>query len=281
MARDDTQLIVNKLWDLETERIDNFVVAKLPSARTILPRSKPIPKPKMPTKWELFAKQKGIQKKKKDKLVWDEETKEWKPKYGYRGINQKKTNQWLIEIPDNAGECITFKETEYVSLIYYHELEQKIVYKSLMLIIINLLFADPNVDYFAKEKEEKNERIAKNEFQRLRNIARNQKLKVPGVGGLVPDQVSQSKDELLKASNLAKQSTASLGKFTESLPKEKPMKKLGKKRKFESNLSDLSAEKERNLAIISNLTNKKPKVNIDKAVDNVMKPQKFRYKILN
>lgn len=125
MARDNTQLIVNKLWDLETERIDNFVVAKLPSAKTILPRSKPVPKPKMPTKWELFAKQKGIQKRKKDKLVFDEETKEWKPRYGYRGINQKKTNQWMIEIPDNAGECITFKETEFVSLIYYYELEQK------------------------------------------------------------------------------------------------------------------------------------------------------------
>lgn len=36
---------------------------------------------------------------------------------------------------------------------------------------------DPNVDLFAKRKKEKKERVAKNELQRLRNIARSQKSK--------------------------------------------------------------------------------------------------------
>lgn len=36
---------------------------------------------------------------------------------------------------------------------------------------------DPNCDTFGKQKEEKKERIAKNEYQRLRNIASAQKLK--------------------------------------------------------------------------------------------------------
>ena len=34
-----------------------------------------IPKPKPPTKWEKFAKAKGIQKQKKDKLIWDDQSK--------------------------------------------------------------------------------------------------------------------------------------------------------------------------------------------------------------
>lgn len=101
LARDNTQLIINQLWELETKKVENLVVAKLPAPKTILPRSKPIPKPKSPTKWELYAKTKGIQNRKREKLVWDDTSKEWKPRFGYRGINQN--NDWLIEVPDNAG----------------------------------------------------------------------------------------------------------------------------------------------------------------------------------
>lgn len=31
-----------------------------------------LPKPKQETRWEAFAKLKGIKKKKKEKMVWDE-----------------------------------------------------------------------------------------------------------------------------------------------------------------------------------------------------------------
>lgn len=47
-----------------------------------------------------------------------------------------------------------------------------------MLIAIFEFFPeDPNVDLFAKKNKEKKERVAKNELQRLRNIARSQKSK--------------------------------------------------------------------------------------------------------
>lgn len=42
--------------------------------------------------------------------------------------------------------------------------------------------ADPNVDLFAQKNEAKKERVAKNEYQRLRNIAASRKIKVPAVG---------------------------------------------------------------------------------------------------
>jgi regulator of ribosome biosynthesis len=35
---------------------------------------------------------------------------------------------------------------------------------------------DPNEDQFAKRQSAKKERVAKNEFQRLKNIARGQKI---------------------------------------------------------------------------------------------------------
>ena len=52
---------------------------------------------------------------------------------------------------------------------------------------------------------------------------------MPGVG-LTPTE-TPSKEHLSKALVLAKKSTASIGKFTEKLPKEKPSKYTGKKRK--------------------------------------------------
>ena len=115
LTRDNTQLVINKIWsELETKRVDNIVVAVLPrNPHYMLPRAKPVPKEKPMTKWESYAKEKGIQKKKKEKLVWDEVAKEWKPRFGYHGINQKK-EQWMIEVPGNQGVCSS-ADSEYES----------------------------------------------------------------------------------------------------------------------------------------------------------------------
>lgn len=63
---------MNKIWELPTEKVDEVTVAVLPKVTYIIPRAQPVPKPKAPTKWERFAKEKGIEKKKKDKLKWDD-----------------------------------------------------------------------------------------------------------------------------------------------------------------------------------------------------------------
>ncbi|KAK2859454.1 hypothetical protein Q5P01_004074 [Channa striata] len=101
LARDNTQLLINEVWKLPTERVEEAIVAKLPDPTTPLPREKPPPKPRPPTKWEQFAKLKGIQKKKKTNLVWDETAKEWKRRWGYKRANDD-TKEWLIEVPETA-----------------------------------------------------------------------------------------------------------------------------------------------------------------------------------
>ena len=40
--------------------------------------------PRPPTKWETFAAQKGIVKKKRSKLTFDEGEQTWKRRYGYQ-----------------------------------------------------------------------------------------------------------------------------------------------------------------------------------------------------
>ena len=59
LARDNAQLLINSIWGLPTERIEEVVVAKFPPPTYILPREKPVPVPKPLTKWEKYAKDKG------------------------------------------------------------------------------------------------------------------------------------------------------------------------------------------------------------------------------
>ncbi|XP_007554557.2 ribosome biogenesis regulatory protein homolog [Poecilia formosa] len=231
LARDNTQLLINEIWKLPTERVEEVIVAKLPEQTTRLPREKPPPKPKPPTKWEQFAKLKGIQKKKKTNLVWDETAKEWRRRWGYKRAKDD-TKDWLIEVPETA---------------------------------------DPNEDQFAKRNKAKKERVAKNELNRLRNIARAHKVKTPGEG-LLP-KAQQSKDELAKAVSVAKTSTASVGRFQDRLPKEKPPKNSGKKRKFEPLIGDFNSEKQKQLELLKIMGSKTPKLDITKAVNTQMREE--------
>ena len=82
-ARDLTQLLVNKMWSAERSKEDSQFI-ELPDNQIKTPRMlEYVEKPA--TKWEQFAKKKGIVKKKKERLVWDDEEKKWKPRFGYRG----------------------------------------------------------------------------------------------------------------------------------------------------------------------------------------------------
>lgn len=237
LARDNTQLLLNAIWDLETERVEDAVTAKFPPPTFVLPREKPVPKPKAMTKWEKYAKEKGIEKKKKkDRLVWDDVVQKWVPQFGYKKAQIEAEKNWAIPVKHNH---------------------------------------DPNEDPYEKLAEDKREKVAKNELQRLRNLARAKNVAIPSVG-VTPStknmadtkSLSQS-DDLKKAADIAKNSTASLGKFQKDLNKklEKTAKTKGNKRKFESNTIAINTEKERSLNILQSITNKSARLDIDAAVN--------------
>lgn len=55
----------------------------LPKILTILPRAKPIPKPKALTKWEKYRNEKGIQpREKRGRMVYSEAKDDWVPRWG-------------------------------------------------------------------------------------------------------------------------------------------------------------------------------------------------------
>lgn len=227
LARENAQLLFNSIWKLPVVKVDGAVVAQLPDPTTILPREKPVPKAKPPTKWEAYAAKKGIQNKKRGRMLWDEEAKSWKPRYGYKRTKDEDTD-WCKEVPVNA---------------------------------------DPNEDQFEKAANAKKERVAKNELQRLRNIAKNQK---GGKGLIMSTQFKpaekKDKERVTQEIDIAKVSTASIGKFQDKLPKEQPTKNAGKKRKFESVAGDMVSEKKRALDIWHKL-NKPEALNVTKAVN--------------
>lgn len=72
MARAITQSLVAQLFALPSEPVSGGRLAMLPDPTMRLPREKPLPKPRELTKWEKFAQKKGIVKKKRSKLQYDE-----------------------------------------------------------------------------------------------------------------------------------------------------------------------------------------------------------------
>ena len=105
-AREGVQALLTTLFNLPTQSTSDGPLAQLPAPTTVLPRAKPLPKPKPPTKWERFAAAKGIQKKRREKKEWDEERQEWRDRWGRDGKNKEGEGQWLTEVKANAGMCL-------------------------------------------------------------------------------------------------------------------------------------------------------------------------------
>ncbi|KAF7995761.1 hypothetical protein HCN44_006868 [Aphidius gifuensis] len=226
LTRDNTQLLFNDVFALETERRDDAFVAKLPKPTFLLPRARSVPKPKPLTKWQQFAKEKGIKTKKKgrSKLKWDEELNKWIPTFGYKKVAAETQKDWLVEVgADNT----------------------------------------PKADPREAKSSAKQERIAKNELQRLRNLAKAKNIKVPRVGLPTTEQFASAK-HLATAKTVARVSTASVGKFQDRLPKEKDAKDIAKevpgmKRKKKSCPLNMADEKHRNTEWVNDVILKKKK----------------------
>ncbi|KAJ2453331.1 Rhodanese- sulfurtransferase [Coemansia sp. RSA 2336] len=131
LSREGAQMLVNELFSQPTSVDDDSVYAVLPKITTTLPREKPLPKEKPMTRWEKFAKIKGIENRKKSRMVFDEEVGEWRPRYGYKGVNNDDQKPWLIEVPGNA---------------------------------------DPYEDQYQVRRDEKKERVDKNKRRQARNM---------------------------------------------------------------------------------------------------------------
>ena len=248
-ARDSTQLIVNQLWQCKTQIYADDVIAVLPPPTEPIPREKPVPKPRPPTKWEQFAKDKGIKKRKKYSKVWDEESKSWKTTWGrHKAIGEKERKDYEENLRKEMEEDAQ-KEGKGGGGNRKRKRDMK----------------DGSHGTEKKKKYlTKSERVAKNELNRLRNVARSRK-EAGNTGGILPTPSMNKKyiplkSESKKALTVATQSTASLGKFTKPLESERKTKKFsgGRIHLFED--SKPSSEKDAFMKAFTNLKRGKESV---------------------
>ncbi|GFP94126.1 ribosome biogenesis regulatory protein homolog [Phtheirospermum japonicum] len=160
------------------------------------------PKPRPTTKWEEFAKKAGIQKRHKEKAVFDEQTGTWKCRCGYDRVND-----------DNDIPIIEAKASD-----------------------------EPGTDLFAERRKEKKSKVDKQVKNWLHNLKQAQKAgALPShiqlastslpITGTKENPKKVSKDELQNVAGMAATLTASGGKFDKKLPGEKDLKHDKKYRK--------------------------------------------------
>ncbi|GAW14297.1 hypothetical protein ANO14919_036980 [Xylariales sp. No.14919] len=112
-ARDGAQGLINQiLTACPISSTPQGVLLSLPPPSTALPREKPLPEAKAPTKWEQFAAKRGIKPKTREQRrmkaqKYNEETGQWEKTWGYnkdgridrkeKGIVQQ---DWLVEVDE-------------------------------------------------------------------------------------------------------------------------------------------------------------------------------------
>ena len=230
-ARDILQRLEAELFSLPSENDAHGRFAQLPEPSTVFPRLRALPPSETPlTKWEQFAKEKGIKKRKRSKEVFDEQSEEWKRRYGYQ--RAKDANEVIIapaKMTDPVGK------TE---------------------------------DPFTIEAREKRERVVKNREKQDKNLMNAVAAK--GASALPPTlrlAVSGKKDTLAVGSGkLGKRdmkdvasrvahSTASVGKFNAPVPGDDKVKIRGKRRQF-SSVTDMDTERSKSLEVVQKLLRK-------------------------
>lgn len=257
-AQDSIQFLISKLFLLPKVSVDNVIghLVDLPESQINFPRSKKVPKPKELTKQQKFAQQRGIQKKKKDKIAYDEKSGEWKRTYGYKRANDE-ADQWVIEHKDGA---------------------------------------DLSIDPFTQMDIDKKERVRKNKEKQRSNIVAARGDRIPGTIDIpsaikASGSISQGRKEsraierkrkgahksehLDKTLHVAQNSTASMGLFDElhsDEPRIVPFKSK-KKSGITSETYNIADENSQNLSILDQVIGKAPKesdfLNKSKAVNRL------------
>ena len=216
-TRENFQLLMNQIFQLPSEESDLGPLALLPLPTTVIPREKRVPEAKKETRWEAFAKEKGIMKKKKTRMVYDEDKEAFAPRWGYKRANDD-TNDWAMEY--KTGQDI---------------------------------YSDPWTD----KAQEKKERVQKNLRQEVKNKEHmTGTKKIPsGIPVELLDQ-KKGKEGTKATLKKTQFSTASMGKFDDKRQGEPERKKEGKRHQRAPVVGHETSERERSMNVVDRLLGK-------------------------
>ena len=227
---------------LERTTTEMGTMMALPPPKMVLPREKPIPPPKKLSKWEKFAQTKDIQNRKRERMVWDDDTNQWRPRWGYKRDAELK--DWIVELKpgevgiDQASGNISVAQLTrslHCSILAEHTLQQHKQPPQLThnhpqptSIPIHPLLTpiQTELNHFQRDKLQKEERIVKNKKQRLKNAMNRAEdqgdvMHLPegipvATGSTLPKRGGRTRRGMQVVSTQlerAQRSTASMGKF--------------------------------------------------------------------
>lgn len=240
-ARDNVQLLFKNLYGLPSiPSTERGYCVKLPQPTIVLPREKPIPKEKPLTTWEKFRRERGIKKRKRQKMEFDEDTRTWKRRYGADKANDI-----------NNTPIMVFKEG-----------------------------SDPTEDPWSIAAREKKEKISWNKNKQTHNLRAAVGDRLPGAIDLPSAIEASSKTNFLRkkrnlskpnkdkkkkkkkdhvdvALRLVQNSTVSMGKFDKKLKYEPEIKRRNEK--VGPSSMNFKQGKQKNMDILSGLLGKSNK----------------------
>jgi regulator of ribosome biosynthesis len=193
-------------------------IVLLPDQPTIirLPRHKPLPQPKPETRWEKFAREKGIQKTKRDRLVFDKHAEEYLPRFGPG------------RSPANNPPIIELKQTDEPGIDPFEKMNldkkmSKLKQRSREL---------KNIDYAQQTSNKKKGKTSTNQL-----VVDPPPEPQPKNFDFVVPETKRGQKRTLQALKHVQTSTASHGRFDRE-QKDEPKRNVSgeKRRKFEPNL---------------------------------------------
>ena len=218
VARDDVQLLFNRLYQLPTSTTQDGAMLRLPKSWTDLPREKPAPMPKPLTRWEKFAKERGIAARKQGRMEFDEATQEWAPRWGYGSARSKE--QWIVELPDDADGSVD------------HIAKQRLLKKRR--VVQNEISQMKNIERAAKAMNKATSHAVSVLGDRSKSKA------TMGFG---------AKGTAARLQN-TRVSTASIGKFDRIVPGEPARPKVTQQRKFKPNERNSKGDKAHAMSLV-------------------------------
>lgn len=240
-AEKAVQGLFDQVFNLPVTKSDVGALAQLPYPSTPIPREKPVPQPKLPTKWENFAKEKGIQKqKKRSRLLLDETSGEYKPRYGKGRAADPVADSWVLE--DKP-----------------HELEK--------------YDAEDPFELARKKKKDARDQQTKREAANKRR--REQVVQDPVTLNLNHVE-KRPREALQKAIAMSQKSTASMGKFDKAHKDEPKIK--GAPKHMPANFSK---EQELTKKIADRILRDMPEIDTDKAANLAMHNEEQRFRRRN
>lgn len=106
------QLMIKEMFKViktfKSTRDEGDLIYDIIPTQCILPKS--LSEDKAKTKWEKFAEEKGIKKKKRSRMVYSEALKKWVPRYGSRSEQNLILQGGVVEVEQSISKMINEKK---------------------------------------------------------------------------------------------------------------------------------------------------------------------------